>query len=120
MADPRFEGQTLKLGDREFVVPPLNWKRIRKLLPVLERIRSVGPVMVREFTEAMLDDYIEVIYEAVSRNYPEVTRDELEDLVDLVTAPQVFMAVMGQSGLAQGEPAPGMEGALTGESSTQP
>ena len=118
MGEPRFEGQTLKLGDREFVIPPLNWKRIRKLLPVLERIREMGPVPVGQFTEEMLDDYLTVIHEAVSRNYPEVSQDELEELVDLISAPKVFMAVMGQSGLSQGEPQPAEAAASIGENST--
>lgn len=116
---PRFEGIALKVGDREFVVPPLNWRRIRKLMPVLERISEAGPALGFSITAEMLDDCLTVIYEAVSRNYPEITQDELEDLVDLVNAPKLILAVMGQSGLLQGEAAPGGEKALTGESSTQ-
>ena len=120
VTEPRFDGELLKVGDREFVVPPLNWRRIRKLLPILERMKDIAAGGGLVITESMLDDSVTVIYEAVSRNYPEITRDELEDLVDLVNAPKVIMAVMGLSGLLQGEPAPAEEKTSIGESSTQP
>lgn len=118
MAEPRFDGELLKVGDREFVVPPLNWRRIRKLMPILERLKSITEGEGLNITEEMLDDSLTVIHEAVSRNYPELNKDELEDLVDLVNAPKVIMAVMGLSGLLQGEPAPVEAKALIGENST--
>jgi len=106
MTEPCFDGQLIKLGNREFVIPPLNWRRIRKLMPILERMKGITAGGGLTITEPMLDDCLTVIYEAVSRNYPDITRDELEDLVDLGNAPKVIMAVMGLSGLLQGEPAP--------------
>jgi hypothetical protein len=131
---PRFDGERLKLGDREFVVPPLNWRRIRKLIPVFNRMEQAKAASqsapgvdaapgfsmpgMGKITDAMLTDFITVIYEAVSRNYPEITQDELEDLVDLVNAPKVYMSIMGLSGLLQGEPMPVEEKTLIGESST--
>ena len=118
MSEPRFDGELLKVGDREFVVPPLNWRRIRKILPILERMKDIAGGGGLRITESMLDDSITVIQEAVSRNYPEITRDELEDLVDLGNAPTLIMAVMGLSGLLQGEPAPAEAMDLIGESST--
>jgi hypothetical protein len=118
MTEPRFDGERLKVGDREFVVPPLNWRRIRKILPVLERMKDLTAGGGLVITESMLDDSITVIHEALSRNYPELTRDELEDLVDLVNAPQLIMAVMGLSGLLQGEPQPAEATASIGESFT--
>ena len=118
MAEPRFDGERLKLGDREFVVPPLNWRRIRKILPILERMKDITAGGGLIITESMLDDSVTVIYEAVSRNYSEITLEELEELVDLANAPKLIMAVMGLSGLLQGEPAPAEVKASIGESST--
>jgi hypothetical protein len=118
MTEPRFDGERLKVGDREFMVPPLNWRRIRKILPVLERMKDFTAGGGLVITESMLDDSITVIHEAVSRNYPELTRDELEDLVDLVNAPQLIMAVMGLSGLLQGELGPAEEKTSIGASFT--
>jgi hypothetical protein len=115
---PRFDGELLKLGDREFVIPPLNWRRIRKIMPILERMKDITAGGGLTITEPMLDDSLTVIHEAISRNYPEITRDELEDLVDLANAPKLIMAVMGLSGLLQGEPAPAEAKALIGENST--
>jgi hypothetical protein len=115
---PRFDGDRLKLGDREFVVPPLNWRRIRKIMPILERMKDITAGGGLTITESMLDDSLTVIFEAVSRNYPEITRDDLEELVDLVNAPKVIMAVMGLSGLLQGEPAPVEMMPSIGENST--
>ncbi|MBM4301651.1 MAG: hypothetical protein FJ121_08990 [Deltaproteobacteria bacterium] len=115
---PRFDGEQIKLGDREFVVPPLNWRRIRKVMPIIERMGAVGPSLGLTLTTEMLDDCLTLIFEAVSRNYPDLTRDELEDLVDLVNAPKLIRAIMGLSGLLQGEPAPVEEMDSLGENST--
>jgi hypothetical protein len=113
---PQFEGELHRLGDKDFIVPPLNWRRIRELLPVLQKIRIGQPGL--EITGEMLDDYLTVILSALNRNYPDMTLDELEDLLDLGNAPRLFLAIMGMSGLIQGEPGPGIADPSIGGGST--
>jgi hypothetical protein len=113
---PKFEGEVHRLGERQYTVPPLNWRRIRELLPVLQKIRIGQPGL--EITEEMLDDYLTVILAALNRNYPKMTKDELEDLLDLGNAPRLFLAIMGMSGLIQGEPRPGIADPSIGDGST--
>lgn len=115
---PKFEGEKLKLGDKEYVIPPLTWRRIRELLPVLGRIK-ISPVGL-EITGEMLDDYATVILAALNRNYPDMTRESLEDVLDLGNAPQIFLAIMGMSGLIRGEMMPGMASPSIGGDSILP
>lgn len=113
---PQFEGEVHRLGGQDYTVPPLNWRRIRELLPVLQKIKLGQPGL--ELTGEMLDDYLTVIFAALSRNYPAMTKDELEDILDLGNAPRLFLAVMGMSGLIQGEPRPGTANPSIGADST--
>lgn len=86
------DGVTIRLGRRDFVVPPLNLRAVRKvekLLPVLEG---------RPGEVSFLDAAVEVLHLAILRNYPEVTRDEVEDMVDLGNLPRLIEAVMNVSG----------------------
>ena len=99
------DGVTIKLGRRDFIIPPLNLKAVRKvekLLPVLEG--QAGEV-------SFLDAATEVLTLAVQRNYPEITREEIEDMVDLGNLPRLIAAVMAASGFGpkeQGLPEPAL------------
>lgn len=105
-ASPIFEGATFKLGGHEIVVPALNFSRAKKILPILERLRDSK--MEVPINQAQVDDFIEVIFQALSRNYPEISRAKLEELVDFNNAPRLFMTIMGAGGFLQGENPPGM------------
>lgn len=112
---PIFEGVPFKLGGHEIVVPAVNFSRAKKLLPVLERLRDAQ--LGVSINQNQLDDFIEVIFTAVSRNYPEVSKAALEDLVDFNNAPRLFMTIMGAGGFLQGENLPGMASLYTGGAS---
>jgi hypothetical protein len=94
MADqPLIPGVTLTLGGREFVVPPLSMKALRELHPQWPTLQSMGDVP----TGPQIDVVLGVVHSALIRNYPDLTRDELEELVDLGNLPKALMAVMGAS-----------------------
>lgn len=84
------DGVTVRIGRREFIVPPLNIKS-------LKRAAKLAPVM-EGGGEASFDACVDVIHMAVVRNYPDVTRDDIEEELDAGNLPAVVDAVMEASG----------------------
>jgi hypothetical protein len=100
------EGTKCNLGGRDFIVPPLNIKALRILGPRFAELQSAAECgnLAEMFQGEKLDTLLDVVHAAISRNYPEVTREELEDLVDLGNLEPVFRAVCAQSGMQKGAP----------------
>jgi len=92
---PLIEGVKIKLGGREFVAPPLNFKALRKFTPQLPVLTQIGDVPTNEQIDVVLD----IVHFALARNYPELTRDELEELLDLANLTDALQAILGASGL---------------------
>ena len=96
MSAPRYAGQAFVLGGEERVIPPLALGQVRALAPKLEGIKALST----PDKMAVLGD---IIHAALSRNYPEVERAALDDWLDLGNVNDIALAVMGQSGLAEGK-----------------
>lgn len=100
----KFKGIKILLGDRELVVPPLNFRSLQQLQERLAKFSGgVDPESIGLVVDAT--------HEALRRNYPEITRDEVIDGLDLENMLPVMEAVMDVSGLkrkaveAEGQPA---------------
>jgi hypothetical protein len=103
MAEPKFEGEKVRVGDRDLIVPSLSVKQARRLWPeILELDKGITPANLPEkFGQA-----IPIIHAAISRNYPDITADELEDQIDVKTLRKLLLIVSGQSGMTPGEKLP--------------
>lgn len=89
------DGVTLRMGGEDWVVPPLNLRQVRKLQPLLETMGGVSPAAGPE----QLGAIVTVVHSALSRNYPDVTEEQVEEMLDLANANETILAVMGISGL---------------------
>ncbi len=101
MGDERFEGVKVRLGDRDYIIPPLNLgsiKRLREDINVLSAVR-VGEMM----TDEQIDSAVRIFHAALSRNYPDITIEEVEEAVDLGNIATVTKAMMKASGFDSGE-----------------
>lgn len=98
MAD-LIDGVTVKLAGKDYVIPPLTFKALRKLQPKLAVINSMGSVPTDEQMQAVVD----LVHGAMVRNYPEMTANDVEELLDMKNTPTVIQALMGVSGLEKGE-----------------
>ena len=90
------DGVKVMMGGKEWTVPALNFKQVRSLEPKLAASTEPG-FDTLGFT-------VEVVQMALSRNYPELTVDEVEEMIDLRNAPELFRVVMGQSGIVEASP----------------
>lgn len=100
-----FDGVKITIGDTDYIVPPLNLGRLRKLRAELDAVQEFRDS--KTLTDEQIDVYINVIHSALTRNYPDITREDIEDMIDLVNLGPVFKAIMGISGLVQGGARPG-------------
>lgn len=93
-------GKKLTLGDKEFIVPPVPFAAVREHTDIFEG--RVQPTTVQ------MGD---IIYAAVHRNYPDMTKDDFEaNHLDISNMTEVFTAVMTVSGAEakpSGEAVPG-------------
>lgn len=88
----KFKGIAIQFGDTSLVVPPLNFRALQSL-----QSRLAG------FSGGTDPDSIQVVvdafHSAVVRNYPDMTVDQVVDLLDLENMQAVMEAVMDVSGL---------------------
>lgn len=90
-------GKDIELGGGKYVVPPLTLGALQRFQA---RLSSYSGTLNAEDVQTV----IEVATAALQRNYPDMTTDQVADLIDLGNIQEVFMAVMSVSGLApQGE-----------------
>lgn len=90
------EGVAVSLGGEDYIIPPLNLSAVRRLLPKIESI--VANPNVVNLTDDMMDSMLEIILTAMKRNYPDMSREKIEDLIDLANMKPVIAAVLGTSG----------------------
>ena len=105
---PKYQGVAVTLNDGQpYVIPPLTLRQVRMFQ---DRLQGHGGGIGQESIDLTLD----VLHAALSRNYPDITREQLEDVVDVANMVEAFQAVMDVSGLRRkeqeaasaGEPAP--------------
>lgn len=94
---PRFKGIEFDLGGTTYVVPPLSMGDLEYMQDKLATFESFS------LNAASAQVILEVAHRALRRNYPQISVDELRDLIDLGNAMDLFQAVMDISGLRRRE-----------------
>ena len=94
------DGAPVKMGGKEWVVPALSLGQIKRLAPKIEGLATLSNML----TADQVTNVCEIVHAALKRNYPELTLEEVEDMVDMANMRAVIQTVMGQAGLvAKGE-----------------
>lgn len=97
MSIPKIRGKIVNMDGRDFVVPPLNLKAFQSLEEELKTYN--GKPNVEQLATA-----VKLAHAAMIRNYPDLTADEMADMMDLGNMAEVMDAVMGGSGLVKQTP----------------
>lgn len=111
----KYEGVSIELGGEAYTVPPLNFKALRSIGPKLDRLAAVGLMPNADDLSAIS----EVIHLALVRNYPDLTLERLEDMLDVKNMAPTIEAVMLASGFTRGK-AERAVAISPGETSTPP
>ena len=104
MAPVRFQGAEVDLGGTVYTVPPLALKDLRRYAPQLKALKTDDSGVPTDISD--LDLILDLSLAALRRNYPELAKADLEEIVDLGNFAALSLAVFGQSGLmrAPGDP----------------
>lgn len=87
------EGKTVHMSGTDWIIPPLNFKALRRFR---EELSTMTPAAL-----AASGKVVDLIHAALTRNYPDLTLDELEDMLDMGNVMAVTEAVLGVSGLVE-------------------
>ena len=93
MATQLIPGAPIKLGNRDYIVPALSFGQIKRLKT--ELTLTDNPTVM---TDTVFDGIITIIVAALSRNYPKLTRKEVEDFIDFNNVKPLMQAIKGESG----------------------
>lgn len=121
---PRFRGKTIDLGGTDYVIPPLSFRQVQDLSENISRITALQQRVLEGEAGAgneVFELMANIVFAAMSRNYPLLSKVELWDLLDMGNIREVFACVMGVSGFTQregGQAGAAGEGPLTGGPST--
>lgn len=80
---------------KEYVIPALNIGQVRRFQEDGTFSKASGNADSPEKMSAQ----IKVIHTAMKRNYPEITTEEIEEMVDMGNLVKIVAAVFGQSGM---------------------
>ncbi|HUZ75812.1 MAG TPA: hypothetical protein VMU87_22725 [Stellaceae bacterium] len=84
-----YEGRPVTLGGRNWVMADLAPRQFRKVIPA---ILSLGGVRASaDLDEAKIDRLLDALYFALTRNYPDLAREEFLDLP--IRLPELFAAL---------------------------
>lgn len=83
-------GTPLKIDGQTIVFAPLSLGSIEKLLPALQ-----------SFQPNDVSTVIDVAHKSLKRNYPNITREDVADIIYMDQLADVMQAVMSVSGLAE-------------------
>lgn len=93
------EGIVVKMSGVDYTVPPLNLKALKRLQPKLANL--IIPTANSMPSTDQMDVMVEVIHAALVRNYPDVTIERLEEMVDMSNLGALFEAVLNTTGLVK-------------------
>ena len=91
------DGVKVSLGGKEYNVPPLNFKALKRLKKEWDIIATPTTTLDAERISAI----VELAFAAINRNYPTLQKDELEDIIDLKNSGKLLNALMGVSGFIE-------------------
>lgn len=87
-------GAWIKFGLEEYRVPPLGFGALQILQERVGILGSISGMPTREQMQAI----VEIAHMAVKRNYPAMTVEELEEMLDLENFKEVLEAILSTSG----------------------
>lgn len=114
----KVKGIPFDFGTETLIVPPLSLGALEQLQDRLTDMRE--DIADPEYIGTVID----ALHAALQRNYPDITREQVADLVDLSNMQEVMACAMDVAGLKRKALEAGQGGDLgkpsTGRSSTRP
>lgn len=93
MALVNIPGIPFTLAGREYIIPPIA------LGPLEQLQKGIGEFTGNPFDTGQVCMVIDATFAALKRNYPDITRDQVADMIDVSNMAEVFQSVMDISGI---------------------
>lgn len=90
------EGVKISMAGMEYMVPPLSFKQLKVLAQDIEGLGESASS--GSLSAGQMDMAVRVIHAALLRNYPGMTIEQVEEMVDLGNFQDVVQAVLGAAG----------------------
>jgi hypothetical protein len=87
------DGIVVVIGEKEYTIPVLNFKSIREMVKLTERMSAAQSI------EERLGTMSDIVLNGLKRNYPELTKEEIEEQLDLDNFERICGIVAEQAGL---------------------
>lgn len=95
--------------NKTYFIPPSNLKNARRLMTLLKEVDwdavmlNFVPTGDEEVDSKRINSLFEIL-EIAFVNHPQITRDYLEEYVDVITASKIVEALIGLNGLKKSKP----------------
>ena len=110
-------GEWVTLGDEQYRIPPLSFRAVQELQ---DDVASLSQMGARPTPEQM-GVVIRIVHSAMSRNYPSITPEQIDEMLDMGNYQDVLGAVLAIAGFKQkGRAETGEAMASAGTASTSP
>lgn len=93
-------GTVVKLGEHKYLIPPLNFKALKKHKPFIMRVLK-GVADPSQMGDEDFDVMFDLIYMATKRNYPELSEDAFAEDLDMANVQPAMLALMQVSGFQE-------------------
>ena len=91
---PKYDGVRVWMNGKEWIVPALSLSQFRR-----HHCTLTNTDLKPQDWQEPISSRIPIILEAIQRNYPEMTEQQLLDMIDLRTYRTIFDAIIHASGL---------------------
>lgn len=90
-------GRWITFGDEQYRVPPLGFRSVVELQDEVEGLRGMGP----KPNAAQMATMTKIVHAAIVRNYPSMTPQGVEDMMDLGNYQELLNAVLNVAGFVE-------------------
>lgn len=88
----------MQIGGIDRIVPSLSVNQAKRLWPTILELNK--DIAIEEFPNK-LEQALPIIHAALTRNYPEISLEDLGDWVDVRNFRKIMRAIAGQSGFLE-------------------
>jgi hypothetical protein len=96
---PLLRGVEIDFGGHSYFVPALNFRQVRERADDIAAISAVERLDVNDLS--LFERITRLVHTAMTRNYPDLKIEVVEDGLDLVNAAPAIAAVLGNSGVTE-------------------
>lgn len=92
----KYSGIPFWFDGREYVIPPLSPRQMKELRDVIKKAADTPMNSGLDLGDLITERFVPVIHAAMTRNYPELTVEQVTDFIDLDTFGLAYGAAMGR------------------------